>query len=140
MLIRLALKTQIWVNLKLRVEKGRVGWSGRGGWKRLGMDWGWLAISHPLPCCHIHGGVELSCGSVACTDVCAGRLGLQSGCWCCPLMCVAGKGRQEGCCFSQASPVQGCSGLRHVESPSAQAALCILPKLEVRLEADLMVD
>ena len=47
-LIRLTLKTQIWVNLKLCGEKGRVGWGGRGGWKRLGMDWGLLAVSRPL--------------------------------------------------------------------------------------------
>lgn len=109
--------------------------------EEAGRGWVWIGDGWQFPIlCLAVTYMGVSCGSVACTDVCAGHLGLQSGCWCCPLMCVAGKGRQEGCCFSQASPVQGCSGLRHVESPSAQAALCILPKLEVRLEADLMVD
>lgn len=100
-------------------------WGGEGGW--FGMErwpevarrrWlGWQAISPLcLPCCHVHWGGWMALWrwvSACRTTVSAGR-----GAAAVPLVLVAMRGSKEG----HASPIQGCSGLRHEESSSPAQA------------------
>lgn len=110
--------------------EGGVGWHGGrpGGGHRGGRP-------GPTPClprCHGHGcdGRPRGCGAgsaVCVQDTCACGVGCGRG----PPSVCGREGQQGGMLPSRASPIQGCSGLRHAES-----FLCALPKLEVRSEAD----